>query len=152
MNRVKAVIEGLKWLGKKIFGKKKPAKPADAKKKADDAGDATAKWKTCTGNCKRKIEFDDKQLQKKYKHAKDFGVDGPYNKQNADKFREAITNHVNSPGTQLINGTYRGNPATFYLNSQTGLNVIQSPSGQFVSGWSLGPGQLRSVLQSGALN
>ncbi|MBB2950128.1 hypothetical protein FHR29_000860 [Sphingobacterium sp. JUb56] len=38
--------------------------------------------------------------------------------------------HINASGTQIIQGTYRNanNPVTFYLNPQTGLNVMASPS------------------------
>lgn len=39
--------------------------------------------------------------------------------------------HINASGTQIIQGTYRNtnNPVTFYLNPQTGLNLMASPSG-----------------------
>ncbi len=78
-------------------------------------------------------------------------MSGNYNKANASKFSDAINQHINSPDVQVIQGTYRGNPATFYLNPKTGLNVIVDPKGNFVSGWKLSPQQMNSVLTSGKL-
>jgi hypothetical protein len=92
-----------------------------------------------------------KQLQAKFKHASDFGVSGNYNKANAGKFSSAINQHINSTGVQTINGTYRGQPVIHYLNPNTGLNVISSPTGQFISGWKLNSTQLQNVLQHGDL-
>ena len=92
-----------------------------------------------------------KQLQAKFKHAEDFGVSGNYSKANAAKFESAITQHINSSGTQIIQGTYRGETVTHCLNPSTGLNVILKPSGEFLSGWRLGADQLANVLRSGSL-
>ena len=46
-----------------------------------------------------------KQLQKKFKHAADFGVEGNCNKANAQIFDEAIQRHLNASGTKEIQGT-----------------------------------------------
>lgn len=92
-----------------------------------------------------------RQLQAKFKHAGDFGVIGNYSKANAGKFSSAINQHINSAGVQAINGTYRGQSVIHYLNPNTGLNVISSPSGQFISGWKLNPAQLQNVLKHGGL-
>jgi hypothetical protein len=92
-----------------------------------------------------------KQLQAKFKHASDFGVVGNYNKANAGKFTSAINQHINSVGVQSIQGTYRGQSVIHYLNPNTGLNVISSPSGHFISGWKLNPAQLQNVLKHGGL-
>lgn len=94
-----------------------------------------------------------RQLQAKFKHAGDFGVVGNYSKANAAKFSSALNQHINAPGTQIIQGAYRNanNPVTFYLNPQTGLNVIASPSGQFISGAALSPAQVQGILTKGFL-
>jgi RHS repeat-associated protein len=92
-----------------------------------------------------------RKLQAKFKHAGDFGVMGNYSKSNAGKFSSAINQHINSAGIQTINGTYRGQSVIHYLNPNTGLNVISSPTGQFISGWKLNPTQLQNVLQHGGL-
>lgn len=92
-----------------------------------------------------------KQLQKKFRHAADFGVTGNYNKANAAEYSAALNQHVNSPTVTRISGTYRGDPVTHYLDPTTGLNVIVDPDGVFVSGWKLGPEQLQNVLSHGGL-
>lgn len=91
------------------------------------------------------------QLQKKYKHAKDFGVEGNYNPANAEKFGQAIKDHVNAPGTTPLQGTYRGQPVIHYVDPKTGLNVITKPNGELISGWKLRPEQLENVLTHGGL-
>jgi hypothetical protein len=92
-----------------------------------------------------------RQLQAKFKHASDFGIDGNWNKLSAVKFNSAINQHVNSAGVRTIIGTYRGNPVIHYVNPSTGLNVISSSSGEFISGWKLSPAQLENVLKHGGL-
>ncbi len=57
-----------------------------------------------------------RQLQSKFKHAGDFGVDGNYNRANAARFSEALNQHINRPLTTAIEGTYRGSPVTHYLD------------------------------------
>ena len=97
------------------------------------------------------ITITDKQLQKKFKHADDFGVDGNYNPDSAGEFRRAIVDHVNSPETREVVGTYRGNPVTFHVNQNTGLVVLQDPGGSFLSGWKLNGQQLHHVVNDGKL-
>jgi|GEM_PF-720049 len=92
-----------------------------------------------------------KQLQAKFKHAGDFGVAGNYSKANAGRYSSAINQHINSAGVQSINGLYRGQSVIHYVNPNTGLNVISSPSGHFISGWKLNPAQLQNVLKHGGL-
>ncbi|WP_415134493.1 colicin D domain-containing protein [Ottowia sp.] len=62
-----------------------------------------------------------------------------------------IRGHVSATDTLVINGTYRGIPVTHYVNPQTGLNVIQSTSGNMISGWKLNPSQLTNVMTRGSL-
>ncbi len=91
------------------------------------------------------------QLQSKFKHAGDFGVTGNFNSANASKFSSAINQHINSPSVKAIQGTYRGNPVTHYVDPSTGLNAIAGPAGNFISGWKLSPQQLNHVLTTGTL-
>jgi hypothetical protein len=91
------------------------------------------------------------QLQKKFKHAGDFGVGGNYSKANAAKFSSAMHQHMNAPGTQRIVGTYRNDPAIHYLDPSSGLNVVSDLDGNFITGFKLGAGQLQDVLTSGRL-
>ena len=92
-----------------------------------------------------------RQLQAKFKHAVDFGVTGNYSKSNAVNFCSAINQHINQAGIHVINGTYRKNAVIHHLNPHTGLNVISSPSGEFISGWTLNPQQMQNVLKHGGL-
>lgn len=65
----------------------------------------------------KEINITLKQLQKKFKHAADFGVSGNYSPANAAKFQAAIQQHLVNPTTQVITGIYRGQAATFYFNA-----------------------------------
>ena len=93
-----------------------------------------------------------KQLQRKFKHAADFGVTGTANKANSSKFSSALNQHINSPGVKTIQGTYRrGNPVTHHVDPSTGLNVMSDSAGNFISRWKLNPAQLENVLSRGSL-
>lgn len=97
------------------------------------------------------IRIAPKQLQSKFKHAKDFGVSGNYNPANARQFEQAIKSHTTNPGTQVIKGTYRGQKAIHLYNPKTGLNVITQPNGNFVSGWKLSPKQTTTLFRRKSL-
>jgi hypothetical protein len=105
----------------------------------------------CLGLRGRSLSFSQKQLQKKFKHARDFGVDGNYSPTNAEKFRAALEEHVANPATRIIKGSYRGKPVTHYVNPNNKLNVVKDASGQFESGWKLNDAQLNHVLSHGNL-
>jgi uncharacterized Zn-binding protein involved in type VI secretion len=112
---------------------------ADAAGVADDAAEA------------RNLTFTRPQLQHAFKHAEDFGVSGNPSNATLDQFQAAIEDHVQSPDTLSIDGTYHGKPATLFVDPATGVNVIGKPSGDFVSGWKLSPEQLRNVMTRGKL-
>lgn len=97
------------------------------------------------------IAFNKGQSQHAYKHAGDFGVVGNANKAKLVEFEIAVKKHMAAPGTKLIEGPYRGNPATHFVDPNTGLNVIRDSSGNFLSGWKLNPQQLLHVIKSGKL-
>ncbi|MEM9604304.1 MAG: colicin D domain-containing protein [Pseudomonadota bacterium] len=99
----------------------------------------------------RTINFSTRQIQSKFKHAEEFGVTGPYNKKNAERFKEAIKKHVNDKDTAVIPGTYRGQDVTHFTNPKTGLNVMKTPDDDFISGWRLSSSQLGNVLGRGSL-
>jgi hypothetical protein len=92
------------------------------------------------------------QIEKKLdKHAADFGITAPRGTAGFDEFEHALRSQVQDPATLHIDGTYRGDPAIINYNPNTGLAVIQKPSGEFVSGWRLSPEQASNVLQRGSL-
>ena len=99
----------------------------------------------------RTITFDPRQLQRKFKHAVDFGVMGKYSRQQATMFERAIHAHVEDETTLMIPGMYRGESVTHFVNPQTGLNVMRDMQGAFVSGWRLTLVQLTNVLVRGSL-
>ena len=63
-----------------------------------------------------KVILDNKQLQKKFKHAGDFGVEGNYNKENLNLYKQKLENHLKHPGTELIEGVYRGDDVDHFHN------------------------------------
>jgi hypothetical protein len=99
----------------------------------------------------RTITISARQLQRKFKHAADFGVIGRYSRAQATQFEQALRAHVEDQATLMIPGSYRGEPVTHFVHSQTGLDVIRDADGVFVSAWRLTPEQLANVLSHGSL-
>lgn len=99
----------------------------------------------------KKIIFSEKQFIKKFKHAKDFGIEGKPNIENLQKFQTAIEAHIRDKETIVLNGTFRGLKVVHYLNTDTGLNVIVNASAQFHTGWKLNAAQQEHVLLTGKL-
>jgi hypothetical protein len=91
------------------------------------------------------------QIEAKFKHAEDFGVAEPRGKAGFDAFEKAVAEQVNDPATMHIAGTYRGNPAILNYNPSTGTVVVQSPTGEFISGWRVSQGQATNILNQGKL-
>ncbi len=67
------------------------------------------------------LNLDATQLQSKWKHAIDFGINGNYSKANAVNYAEVIANHVQI-ATNIIESTYHGNKVLVYLKD--GLAVL----------------------------
>ena len=97
------------------------------------------------------VSFPPGQLQKKFKHAVDFGINTNYSKASEAQFQQAIQDHINSGNVKAIAGTYRKDPVMHYVNQNTGLNVITKQDGTFVSAWKLNQAQLANVLGHGGL-
>nr|UZC30174.1 hypothetical protein [Entomoneis sp.] len=96
--------------------------------------------------------IDNKQIQKKYKHAPDFGISGNYNQENAQLFKDKIIEHMKEPFTQIIEGTFKKTEVTHYVNLETGLNVVfNRDNNKFISGWLLNNQQLQNVKDRGGL-
>jgi hypothetical protein len=103
----------------------------------------------------RRMTADPRQVQAKYKHAQDFGLPPNYTPANGRAFEQAMQNHVQSPNTQQILGSYgRGAQPTdviHYYDPATKLNVMTDRAGNFLSGWKLSPAQERYLLTTGRL-
>lgn len=97
------------------------------------------------------MSYSRSQLQHAFRHAGDFGVVGNASNKTLAAFSDAIQAHVGAAGTKAIKGEYRGQSVIHHVDSQTGLNVIQKESGEFLSGWRLSQDQLRHVLSTGKL-
>ncbi|WP_225422562.1 S-type pyocin domain-containing protein [Pseudomonas huaxiensis] len=95
-----------------------------------------------------------KQLDKKYKHAEDFGVaDSQKNQQTLTKFRDAIEAHLADIDT-IEGGTYiRSIGSRVFYNLKTNNVVIISREGQFLSAWQLDPTspQFKNYIEKGVL-
>ena len=90
------------------------------------------------GSTTRPLTIPPRQLQAKYKHARDFGITGPYNPANARAFAAAIQAHVAAPTTRAIQGIFRGTiPVVYYVDQSTGLMVMTDTAGSYLSGWAL---------------
>ena len=103
------------------------------------------------GTPAKSIQYDDAQLQAKFKHASDFGVSGSWNRSAAELYRNALQAHIDNPSTIAIEGSYRGEPVTHLFNPTTNLDVIRDADGSFLSGWKLNAQQAQNVLATGKL-
>jgi len=99
---------------------------------------------------RRSCGFSAKHLQHAFSgHASDFGINGPWNKANADLFKQAIQEHIANASEQ-ISATFRGTVAvTHYYHSGTHLWVAVDQSNTFVAGWNLYPSQVVDLLTRG---
>ncbi|QXI36595.1 S-type pyocin domain-containing protein [Pseudomonas xantholysinigenes] len=84
--------------------------------------------------------FTRRQLDKKYKHAIDFGViNTKKNRETLTAFKDAIEQHLNSEDT-VEKGTYRRLPGSkVFFNHKTMNVVILKGNGDFLSGWTINP-------------
>ncbi|MCW5934607.1 MAG: hypothetical protein KIT45_09970 [Fimbriimonadia bacterium] len=100
------------------------------------------------------IKFSTKSLQHSISrgHGPDFGVQGNWSKAAGQALQSAITKHCSAPGTTQIKGYYRGKPALFYTNPQTGLTAIFDMQGHYMSGWKFSATQLQYLLTTGRVN
>ena len=97
------------------------------------------------------VKFDQKQLQKKFKHAGDFNVQGNPNKPQLVSYKDNLERHLDGEKIQVIVGTYRQEPVVHYLNPETRTNVIVGEDGYFVSAWKLSVPQFQNVQERGSL-
>ncbi|MBC1801551.1 RHS repeat protein [Listeria booriae] len=94
-----------------------------------------------------KPKFSKKQLQKKWKHAEDFGVKVNYSAKNAHLFESALNKHIKG-ATEILDTVYRGGQkVTIYIKS--GKGVIVDKKGNFISGWKMNAAQLKNYRKLG---
>jgi hypothetical protein len=91
------------------------------------------------------------QIEEKFKHAFDFGVSEPRGRAGFEAFENAVKHHIEDPSTLHILGAYRGDAAILNYNTTSGLVVVQSLNGEFISGWRVTETQARYILEHGKL-
>ena len=95
--------------------------------------------------------FSERQLQKKFKHAGDFGIDSNYNSANGKVFEKAIVDHMKT--AQQYCGVYHGDAVINYFNETTKLNVmIKKEDKTFISGWSVNKEQVEYIRKGEKYN
>ena len=100
------------------------------------------------------VAFSAKQLDKKFKHASDFGV--VTTKKNGDtiiEYQTAIKLHLDNTKT-YEHGTYLLVPGSkVFFNPKTNNVVVVDKKGNFVSGWKLAPQtkQYENFMNNGTL-
>lgn len=96
------------------------------------------------------INFSARHLQKKFKHAIDFGVTGTANQKNWELFEYAMRKHMDSDHTIVVIGKYRWNTDVYhYFDPTTNLNVMIDMDKNFISGWKLSSRQSSDLLELG---
>jgi len=134
------------------------AKAANAEKVAAEkaaAEVATAeKPPRPTDGVKVKSIFSTEQLDKKFKHAPDFGVNTTKkNPQTLAQYKDALQSHLDDVET-FEHGTYLHSPgSSVYFNPTTNNVLITDAGGNFLSGWKLTPGtmQFENYIKNGTL-
>ncbi|MGQ8774852.1 S-type pyocin domain-containing protein [Serratia sp. NA_112.1] len=98
--------------------------------------------------------FTRKQLDKKFKHASDFGIaDTKKNRVTLTQYRDAVEAHLKDRDT-VEKGTYRREKGSkVFFNTKTNNVVVLDKDGEFVSGWNLIPGspQYNGYINTGVL-
>jgi hypothetical protein len=98
--------------------------------------------------------FTTKQLEKKWKHAVDFGITTTKrNPTTLAEYQAAITGHLDDADT-VVKRTYGwvDNSVT-HFNPKTNLVVVLDDAGNFITGWKLKPGtpQFEKFIKDGFL-
>jgi hypothetical protein len=91
------------------------------------------------------------QLEKKFKHAGAFGVSLGRGRDGFAEFEQAIRRFLAEDGTQRVWGTYRSRRVLLSFDAQSRVIVVQTPSGEFLSGWRMTEAQMQHVLTKGSL-
>ena len=82
-------------------------------------------------------------------YASDFGITGPYTQSVlATQYEAAMRAHLDSSTLRVVHGTFGGQAVVYHVDPITGLNVMNTPDGTFVSGWKLTVEQRELLLGS----
>lgn len=100
------------------------------------------------------LAFPDRVVRRKYaKHAADFDLPPNYNATNAAALDRRLRQLVDAPDTTFVAGTYRGQPAHFFVDAARPRPrmVMTHPDGTLWSFWRLNADQATNVLGRGSL-
>lgn len=96
------------------------------------------------------VNFEAKQLQKKFKHAVDFNISGSSNAEGLKLFERALKDHIDDPSTLKIAGKYRWKQDVWHFyNTETKIDVMTKMDGNFISGWKLSETQMSDLIGEG---
>ncbi len=91
------------------------------------------------------------QIQRKFKHAAEFGVPGNWNPRNGERFADAIRDFIRKPDIIRIEGEFHRRPVTYFLQRGTSRIMMFNPKGEFISGWKLTEKQSFHLMLNGRL-
>ena len=95
------------------------------------------------------VNFSTKKLQHEWKHAKDFGLSGNWNKANGELFQKTLSAFVDT-APQVTTGTFRKTiNVTHHYDPSTNLWVAVDSAGNYVASWKLGAAQVADLLKNG---
>lgn len=88
------------------------------------------------------------------RHKTHWGFDAAENwgASNEAVITQRIQSHINDPLTDLVEGCYRGKPATFYINTDTGLAVVKDAVGDLTAGVKFSSQQVYYLLKKLSVN
>jgi len=124
-----------------------------AKNSANNVDDIAKGSKTVTGSQSvtktlPKTKYETSKLQHEWKHAKDFGIDGNWNKTNGVKYQEAIQKHIDT-ASDIFESTYGGDSVYVYINKNTSVGAYVDMAGNYVGGWKFSAEQIAYHISNG---
>lgn len=130
------------------------AKPAEVGQGGGKAAESPGNGVKVAARKQVSANFTSKQLDKKFKHAEDFGVSTTKkNPETLKQYQSALQSHLDDAATYQ-HGTYQYVPnSVVHFNPTTNNVVVLSNSNDFVTGWKLSPGtpQFENFLKNGVL-
>ncbi len=80
-----------------------------------------------------------------------FGLTVNQNNKALAELSTRIQAHISASGIIKIEGTFRNQPVTHFVNPATGLNVMRDSSGNLFGGWQVEGKVLQHLLRTGKL-
>jgi hypothetical protein len=98
---------------------------------------------------KHNYTISSKQVQRKFKHAENFGIEGNYNPEKGREFAQKLTDHLNNDSFVKKRLTFHGTPVYIHFDLETKQAVmVDATTNEFLSGWKLNPNQVEHFLNN----